>query len=197
MNFKKGNCYLDSANIVEGQEQTNDNTEDEPEAPDGDNKTKMEEFSDRYKIGTELDDDVRNLGKFGHINNRTGKYSFTRCGKCLGPILGHKVEEAACKNEPDSNLMDAIIEEIMKNEVESWDRGNKDTPIVKYNDLIESLKKNNDIKDYVVTVILDRTQEADDRSVDKILAILAEKYAKTTVETSKDILKEILEFEMK
>ena len=34
-------------------------------------------------------------------------------------------------------------------------------------------------------------------NVDKVMEILVEKYAKTTVEKSKEILKEILEFDMK
>ena len=48
--------------------------EDEPEAPNGDTKAKMEEYSERYYIGPSLDDDIRNIGKFGHINKRTGEY---------------------------------------------------------------------------------------------------------------------------
>ena len=87
--------------------------------------------------------------------------------------------------------------ERFQNEVKSWDRTNKVTPDIKSRDVIESLKKNKDINENVINVVLDRTQEIGDKTVDKVLEILAEKYAKTTVEKSKDILKEILEFEMK
>ena len=93
-----------------------DNTED-PEAPEGDINLKMEELSDKYKNSKELEDDIRQIEKFGHVNNRSGKFMFLRCGKCTGPTLGHKVEEAACKDVLDGDLADDICEEIMKNEL--------------------------------------------------------------------------------
>ena len=301
-NFKESIVNLDSADKVEGQEQyikIDDNTED-PEAPEGDINLKMEELSNKYKNGNELDAE-----KFGHVNNRTGKFMFSRCGKCTGPTLGHKVKEADCEDEIDGDLAEAICEEIMKNEmfevmlasfdtrqaaikcpecemtfstrlkmenhqkknheektskdirekqesnkdsllegmmkaqektfeaieglannsrngrstqitkakpppiwvgqsferyqkvVKSWDKSNQDNPAVKYQDLLESLKKNKEIKDYVITVILDKTVEIDDKTVKKVLSLLEEKYDKTTVEKSKEVLKEILEFDMK
>ena len=64
-------------------------------------------------------------------------------------------------------------------------------------DLVESLKKNKNIKENVINVILDTTAEVGDRSAERVIKILEEKYSKTTIEKTKDVLKEILEFEMK
>ena len=53
------------------------------------------------------------------------------------------------------------------------------------------------IKENDINVILDNATEIGDKSVEKVIKILEEKYRKTTIEKTKDILKDILEFEMK
>ena len=87
--------------------------------------------------------------------------------------------------------------ERFKAEVEAWDHNNTDPTMTKYSDLIESLKKNKNIKENDINVILDNATEIGDKSVEKVIKILEEKYRKTTIEKTKDILKDILEFEMK
>ena len=69
--------------------------------------------------------------------------------------------------------------------------------MTKYSDLIESLKRNKNIKENVINVIQDNTVEIGDKNVDKVMKILEEKFGRTTIEKTKDVLKEILEFEMK
>jgi hypothetical protein len=64
-------------------------------------------------------------------------------------------------------------------------------------DLIGSLKKNKEVKEYVINVILDNTTETVDKTVEKVMQLLKEKYDKMTTEKSVEILKEMLDFEMK
>jgi hypothetical protein len=59
-----------------------------------------------------------------------------------------------------------------------------------------NLKKNCDIKDYIIMVVLDNTTEGVDKTVKKVLDLLAEKYAKTTTEKSKEVFDKILKFKM-
>ena len=87
--------------------------------------------------------------------------------------------------------------ERFRDEIEAWDKNNADSTMTKYADLIESLKKNKNIKENDINVIQDKAREIGDKSVEKVMEILEEKYSKTTVEKTKDILKDILEFEMK
>merc|ERR1712237_206287 len=86
--------------------------------------------------------------------------------------------------------------ERFREEVEAWESNNADSDMTKYADLVESLKRNKDIKENDIMVIQDKTRELDDRSVKRVLDILEDKYRKTTVEKAKDVLKDILEFEM-
>ena len=44
-----------------------------------------------------LDDDVRQLEKFGRIGSRSGNFEPNYCRICEGPLLGHKVEEKDCQ----------------------------------------------------------------------------------------------------
>ena len=87
--------------------------------------------------------------------------------------------------------------ERFKDEIEAWDKNNTDSTMTKYADLIESHKKNKNIKENDINVILDNGREIGDKSVEKVIKILEEKYKKTTVEKTKEILKDILEFKMK
>ena len=87
--------------------------------------------------------------------------------------------------------------ERFREEVEAWNENNADSDMTKYADLIESLKRNKDIKENDIRVIQDKARELGDTSVKRAMDILKEKYQKTTIEKTKDILKDILEFEMK
>ena len=77
------------------------------------------------------------------------------------------------------------------------DKNNADSTMTKYADLVESLKKNKNIKENDINVIQDKARDVGDRSVAKVMEILEEKYRRTTVEKTKEIMKDILEFEMK
>ena len=87
--------------------------------------------------------------------------------------------------------------ERFRDEIEAWDTNNADSDMTKYADLIESLKRNKNIKENDINVIQDKAREIGDKSVKNVMEILEEKYRKTTIEKTKDILKDILEFEMK
>ena len=71
------------------------------------------------------------------------------------------------------------------------DVNNADSEMTKYADLIESLKRNKDIKENDINVIQDKAREIGDRSVKRVMDILEEKYRKTTIEKAKDVLKDI------
>ena len=84
--------------------------------------------------------------------------------------------------------------ERFKLEIEDWSSNNKDSEYNKYNDLIENLKKNETVKDYVITVVIDRTARSSSRTVQAVLEVLAEKYARTKAEKCNDILEKIVGF---
>ena len=79
-------------------------------------------------------------------------------------------------------------------EIEDWSRNNKDSEYNKYNDLIESLKKNDRIREYVITVVIDRTDDQNLKKVQAVLNVLAEKYEKTKAEKCNDIMERIVSF---
>ena len=84
--------------------------------------------------------------------------------------------------------------ERFKAEIEDWSCHNKDSEYNKYNDLIESLKKNEKVKGYVITVVIDRTANSTSKTIKAILEVLAEKYAKTKDEKCNDIIEKIVGF---
>jgi len=59
-------------------------------------------------------------------------------------------------------------------------------------DLLESLKKNDTIKDFVTKTLIEKVGEM--RTVDRVLNVMAEKYSKMTCEKIKDTMKKISEF---
>ena len=79
-----------------------------------------------------------------------------------------------------------------RTEIEKWSQNNKSTEEDKYMDLIESLKKNDTIKDFVTKSLIEKVGET--RTVDQVLNVMAEKYSKTTCEKIKDTMKKISEF---
>ena len=76
----------------------------------------MEELSKNYRSGEELDDEVKQIGRFGHVNNRSGEFVFTYCKTCKGPMLGHKKKEAECEDDLDVNTVDDIEGGIKMNQ---------------------------------------------------------------------------------
>jgi ribosomal protein L14E/L6E/L27E len=54
--------------------------------------------------------------------------------------------------------------ERFRREVEAWNLGNKETDQDKFHVFMESLKKNNDVKEYVVMHILEKTTEQDSQT---------------------------------
>merc|ERR1712030_179214 len=79
-------------------------------------------------------------------------------------------------------------------EVEKWNENNRATDEDKFVNLVESLKKNDAVKDFVSKSLLDKIGET--RTVKKILEILAEKYSKTTCEQIKNTMKKIFNQKM-
>jgi hypothetical protein len=86
--------------------------------------------------------------------------------------------------------------ERFEKEVKNWEANNKDPPETKYRDFLENLKKEPKVSSHTIGVIIDKTEEATDRTVDKILEVLKAKHGKTKVEKIKDITNEFLGFEI-
>ena len=76
--------------------------------------------------------------------------------------------------------------EKWRTEVERWDENNKATVEDKFMDVVESLKKNEAIREFVVKSLLEKVGE--ERTVERILIVMAEKYSKTTCEQVKDTM---------
>merc|ERR1711984_37868 len=77
-------------------------------------------------------------------------------------------------------------------EIEKWKENNKSTEEDKYVDLLESLMKNETIKEFVTKTLVDKV--GDTRTVDRVLTVMAEKYSKTTCEKITDTIKKISGF---
>ena len=87
--------------------------------------------------------------------------------------------------------------ERFEKEVKNWEANNKDPPETKYRDFLENLKKEPKVSSHTIGVIIDKTEEASDRTVNKILEVLKSKHGRTKVEKVKDITNEFLGFEMR
>merc|ERR1712090_22726 len=81
-----------------------------------------------------------------------------------------------------------------QNEVVKWQTNNKSTEEDKFMDLVESLKKNEAIKDFVSKSLLEKV--GDTRTVEKILSVMAEKFSRTICERVKQTMKTICNFKM-
>ena len=62
--------------------------------------------------------------------------------------------------------------ERFKKEVENWSSTNKDHASVKYSDLMESLKKNDKVKEYVCKTMIETLNQSGEMTVEKILELL-------------------------
>ena len=79
--------------------------------------------------------------------------------------------------------------ETWKGEIERWCTDSNQSEHWKYQEVIENLKGNKKIQDFVNNTLIDRIGEM--KTVKRILDILSEKYEKSTSEKIMDILKKI------
>ena len=79
--------------------------------------------------------------------------------------------------------------EKWKIEVERWSENNRSSEEDKYVDLMESLKKNDNVKEFVTTTMMEKLGGT--RTIVKILEILAERYDRNTSEKTLEIMKKI------
>ena len=82
--------------------------------------------------------------------------------------------------------------DVWKKELEKWDENDKSSEETKYCNVIESLKKNDKIKDYVINTLAEKTEN--DRKVTAILKVMAEKYERTMSERCLSLMAEIVNF---
>merc|ERR1712115_748439 len=80
--------------------------------------------------------------------------------------------------------------DVWKKELEKLDENDKSSEETKYCNVIESLKKNDKIKDYIVNTLAEKTEN--DRKVMTILKVMAEKYEKTMSERCLLLMAEIV-----
>ena len=86
--------------------------------------------------------------------------------------------------------------EDFKIEVEAWDNSHNGDEYVKYDELMEKLKENKNIKglaEFACTVLIQRTREK--KNVKEVLKILEEKYALTRREKFEQIIEKIKRFQ--
>ena len=62
-------------------------------------KTKVD-ICAHYKRGDDLQEDIKRLQDFGHINEESGKFIFDACDSCGGQKLGHITESSSCTVKP-------------------------------------------------------------------------------------------------
>merc|ERR1712002_653612 len=82
--------------------------------------------------------------------------------------------------------------EVWKKELEKWNENDQSSDETKYCNVLESLKKNDKIKDFVVNVLTEKTEN--DRKVASILRIMSEKFERTMSEKCLNLMVEIVNF---
>ena len=82
--------------------------------------------------------------------------------------------------------------EVWKHEIERWVLNYKSWDETKYCNLLESLKKNEAVKDYAMGQIVKRTERL--RTVKSIIDVMDEKYLKTVGEKTLEVMKKIVEY---
>ncbi len=80
----------------------------------------------------------------------------------------------------------------MEERVGKMNENDKSSEETKYCNVIESLKKNDKIKDYVINTLAEKTEN--DRRVTAILEVMAEKYERTMSERCLSLMAEIVNF---
>ena len=92
--------------------------------------------------------------------------------------------------------------EVFEKEVQDWSKASQEDDFEKYSKVMEGLKKNGDIKDlkeFVVEVLMPdaNNKDREELSVEFILSHLKMQYGKSKIEKLKDVLKEMIGFEVK
>merc|ERR1712101_99371 len=114
-----------------------------------------------------------------------------------------KEAEIAKKMPAKTNLMVGRTEipkwigqefEVWRKEIEKWTENDKSSEETKYCNVMESLKKNDKIKEYVVRTLAEKTEN--DRKVSAILDVMAKKYERTESERCLGLMKEIANFKV-
>ena len=82
--------------------------------------------------------------------------------------------------------------EVWKKELEKWNENDKSTDETKYCNVLESLKKNYKIKDFVVNAVKEKTEN--DRKVVAILGVMSEKFERTMSEKCLNVMTKIVNF---
>ena len=82
--------------------------------------------------------------------------------------------------------------DVWKKELEKWNENDQSSEKTKYCNVMERLKKNDNIKDYVISTLAEKTES--DRKVTAILKVMAEKYEKTMSERCLSLMAEIVNF---
>ena len=82
--------------------------------------------------------------------------------------------------------------DVWKKELEKWNENDKSSDETKYCNVLESLKKNDKIKDFVVSTLTEKTENY--RKVAEILKVMAEKYERTMSEKCLHLIVEMVNF---
>ena len=76
-----------------------------------------------------------------------------------------------------------------KDEIATWNKNNRSGNEEKYLDLVESLKKNAGIKEFVSRTLMDKI--GDTRTVDRVMEIMSEKYDRNMGEKTLEVMRKI------
>ena len=84
---------------------------------------------------------------------------------------------------PDIPIWNKEIKfDYFKSQVETWDEDNKESEKRKFDRLVESFKKNNDIKDlkaFASSLILSKLRTSEKQTVKEVLKLMEERYGRT------------------
>ena len=83
---------------------------------------------------------------------------------------------------------------MWKKELEKWTENDKSSEETKYCNILESLKKNDEIKDFVVSTLAEKTEN--DSTVTAILQVLGEKYGRTESDKYVSLMAAVADFKM-
>ena len=136
-----------------------------------------------------------------NMENRQAELQAKKLGEAVNALLRNNGTEAReVSNNPTTQLVKARYPPVWsgqkfdkwKREVENWKLNNKSTEEEKYVDLLESLKRNEAIKEYVTKTLVEKL--GDVRTVDRVLAVMSEKYSMTICEKIMEVMKTICGF---
>ena len=76
----------------------------------------MKTINENYKDN--IEDDIKDLGKYGHIHALSGDFVFNHCKNCDGPMIGHEKEEKDCKEQRmDYDLCGKLQDEVREHDL--------------------------------------------------------------------------------